>query len=88
MHDIMQWIPVNNKYPRMDYHVFIEVSLQLSMLLWIFIRISLDFYGCPCIDLPWILDPGPTVINYIGKRSAVETLVFLKSIAGTMLSHG
>ena len=31
-----------------------DISLQLSMLLWI----SLDFYGYPCIDLLWILDPG------------------------------
>jgi len=28
------------------------------MLLWISIGISLDFYGYPCIDLLWILDPG------------------------------
>ena len=30
------------------------------MLLWISIWISLDFYGYPCIDLLWILDPGMT----------------------------
>ena len=35
-----------------------EVSLQSSMLLWIPIWIFLDFYGYPCIDLVWILDPG------------------------------
>jgi len=31
-----------------------DISLQLSMLLWI----SLDFYGNPCIDLLWVLDSG------------------------------
>jgi len=33
-----------------------DISLQLSMLLWVYIWISLDFYGYPCIDLLWILD--------------------------------
>jgi len=42
----------------MDIQVFMEIILQLSMLLWISIWISLDFYGYPCIDLLWILDPG------------------------------
>jgi len=28
------------------------------MLLWLSIWIALDFYGYPCIDLLWILDPG------------------------------
>jgi len=28
------------------------------MILWVSICISLDFYGYPCIDLLWILDPG------------------------------
>ena len=35
-----------------------DISLQLSMLLWISIWISMDSYGYPCIDLPWILDSG------------------------------
>jgi len=35
-----------------------DISLQLSMLLWISTRISLNFYGYPCIDFLWILDPG------------------------------
>jgi len=42
----------------MDIHVFMDVRLQLSMLLWISIWISLDFCGYPCTDLLWILDPG------------------------------
>ena len=42
----------------MDIHVFMDISLQLSMLLWISILISFDFYGYPCIELLWILDPG------------------------------
>jgi len=41
----------------MDIH-FMDISLQLSMLLWISIWISLDFYGYLFIDLLWILDPG------------------------------
>jgi len=40
----------------MDIHVFMNIGLQLSILLWISIWISLDFYGYPCIDLLWILD--------------------------------
>ena len=54
----MQWISVNNKYLRMDIHVFMGISFQLSLLLWIFIWISIDFYGYSCIDLLWILDLG------------------------------
>jgi len=38
-----------NGYPR-----FTDSCLQLCMLLWISIWISLDFYGYPCIDLLWI----------------------------------
>jgi len=48
----------------MDFHVFMDISLQLSaVLLWISIWISLDFYGYPCIDLLWILDPGIDIIS-------------------------
>ena len=36
------------------YPCFMDISLQLSMLL----RISMDFSGYPCIDLLWILDRG------------------------------
>jgi len=56
--DIMKWMFVNNKHPWMVIHVFMDISLTLSMLLWISIRISFDFYGYPCIDLLWILDPA------------------------------
>jgi len=45
----------------MDILVFMDISLQLSMLLWISIWISLDFYGYPCTDLLWILDPALVV---------------------------
>ena len=38
----------------MDINVFMDISLQLSLLL----LVSMDFYGYPCIDLLWILDPG------------------------------
>jgi len=41
-----------NGYPCMD------ISLQLSMLSMISMWKSIDFYGCPCMDLLWILDPG------------------------------
>ena len=53
-----QWISVNDKYPWIDIHVFMNISLPLSLLLWISIWISIDLYGYPCIDLLWILDPG------------------------------
>jgi len=33
------------------------------MFLWISIWISLDFYGYPCINLLWILDPGQTTAD-------------------------
>jgi len=48
--DIPLWISINNKYPYMDIHAFMDISLQLPVLLWISIWISLDFYGYPCID--------------------------------------
>jgi len=35
--DILQWISVTNKYPWMDIHVFMDISLQLSLLLWIYL---------------------------------------------------
>ena len=41
----------------MDIHVYMDISLQLPMLLWTSIWISLAFYGYPCLDLLWILDP-------------------------------
>jgi len=39
----------------MDIHIFMDISLQLSIILWIFIWISLDFYVYPWIDLLWTL---------------------------------
>ena len=45
----------------MDIHVFMDISLKLSILLWISIWISLDFYDYPCINFLWILDPGLSV---------------------------
>ena len=49
--DILQWMSVEHEYLRMDIHVFIDISLQLSMLLLIFILVSINFYGYPCMDL-------------------------------------
>ena len=49
----------------MDIHVFMDISLQLSMLLWI----SMDFYGYPCIGLLWILDPGWGLLLVVGGAS-------------------
>jgi len=43
-----QWIFMNG------YPCFMDISLQLSILLWISIWISLDFFGYSCIDLLWI----------------------------------
>ena len=48
----------------MDILVFMDISLQLSIILWISIWISLDFYGYPCIDLLWILDPGLSRLQF------------------------
>jgi len=45
------------------YPHFMDISLQLSMVLWISIWIFLDFYRYPCIDLLWILDPGGAFRN-------------------------
>jgi len=45
------------------YPCFIDMKLQLSVLLWMSIWISLDLYGYPCIDLLWILDSGLPVLN-------------------------
>jgi len=42
----------------MDIHVFMDISIHFYMLLRISIWISLPFYGYPCVDLLWILDPG------------------------------
>jgi len=44
---------------------FFDISIQLSMFLWISIWISLDFYGYPCIDLLWILDPGQCTLRTV-----------------------
>jgi len=47
-----RWISTN------WYPCFLWIRLLLSMLLLITILISIDFYGYPCLDLLWILDPG------------------------------
>jgi len=68
----------------MDIYVFMSISLQLSMLLWISIWISLDFYGYPCIDSLWILDPGLGLdLQYylVNKREAIA----LKKMLNTHL---
>jgi len=51
----------------MDISVFMDISLQLSMLLWVSILISLDLYGNPRIDLLWILGPGDWEISRAQK---------------------
>ena len=62
----------------MDIHVFMGISLQLSMFLWISNWISLDFYGYPCIDLLWILHQGSRfrylTIQYRARRIAPPVL--------------
>jgi len=49
---------VNDKYPWMDIHVYMDISLQLFLLSWISIWISMVFNGYASTDLLWILDPG------------------------------
>jgi len=61
--DILHWVSVEHEYPRMDTYVFMDISLQFSMLLFISMWISIDFYGYPCMDLLWILDP---IIGLLG----------------------
>jgi len=46
-----------------------DISLQLSMLLWISIWKSVDFYGYPCIEMLWILDPGLTAIYKLNHQA-------------------
>jgi len=57
--DILRGIYVKNQYPWIDIHA-LWICLQLSMLLLISVWKSIDFYGCPCMDLLRILDPGIT----------------------------
>jgi len=42
-----QGYPCKDILQMMDIHVFMDISLLLSMLLWISIRIYFDFYGYP-----------------------------------------
>jgi len=68
-----------NKYSWIDTLVFMDISLQFSMLLWISICISLYFYRYPCIDLLWILDSGfdrPLLRTvYADSRSMLRVLL-------------
>ena len=57
----------------MNIHVFVDISLQLSMLLWISIWISLDFYGYPCIDLLWILVSGDLERETLGNSGTMQS---------------
>jgi len=54
-----------------------DISLQLSMLLWISICISMDVYGYSCMDLLWILVLGiiNKPINNVQKTSVTANLV-------------
>jgi len=65
----------------MDIYVFMDTSLQLSMLLWISIKISLDFHGYPCKDLLWNLDPGsPCRPVSLGGSGLISTVAFPASV--------
>ena len=48
---IIQWIAVEHEYPRVNIHVFIDISLHVSMTLLRSIWILIDFYGYPCMGL-------------------------------------
>jgi len=61
------------------YPCFMDITLQLSMLLWISIWISLDFYGYPCIDLVWILDPGKPLFFCFLTALLGGGLIFFRS---------
>jgi len=51
---------IRKQYMSMNEYLcfFMDISLHLSMFVWISIWTSLNFYGYPCTDLLWILDPG------------------------------
>jgi len=57
---------LKSNYPWMDVHVFMDINLQLSMLLWIPLWIFLYLHGYPWMGLLWILDPG-TGFQIIGS---------------------
>jgi len=63
--------------------MFMDISLQLSVLLWISICISLDFYGYPCIDLLWILYTG---VNFrVGVREVAHLFTPINSVSNIYL---
>jgi len=64
----------------MDIHVLMDISLQLSMLLWISTCISMDLCGYPSTDLPWILDPG---LMNITTHRLVERAPYKRRIGST-----
>ena len=67
------------KCPWIDIYVFVDISLQSFMLLWIFIWIYMDFYGYPCMDLLWIQAMSvvePCVIN-IRILFLIEKLLYV-----------
>ena len=61
-------ISVEHEYPRIDIHVFMDISLQLSMLL----LTSIDFNGYPCLDLLRILDPGRFFFYFFPLKQEVK----------------
>jgi len=73
--DILQWMSVECEYPQMDINVFMDIRLQSSILLWITVFNYPWFYGYPyeypCMDLQWILDPGPAR-EYMAVRPTLE----------------
>jgi len=55
--DILQWMSVEREYPQTDIHVsWLSVFHYLCLGL-ISTWISINFYGYPCMDLLWTLDP-------------------------------
>ena len=52
-----------------EYPCFKGYQSSIIHDLWISIRISLDFYGYPCIDLLWILDPG--ILIFVSSQHRV-----------------
>jgi len=65
-------------------HVFMDIGLQLSMLLWI----SIDFFRYPCMDLRLILDQGNLVFVDFSKSRKIckfEMLNFLSLAFSALL---
>ena len=52
---------MKHEFPRMDIHVLWISVFKYPCFYYYPVWISIDFYGYPCMDLLWILDPNLSV---------------------------